>query len=244
MSRNRLSLLRGLEEEIEYSFRNKDLLDRSLSHRSYAHDNGKGMEGSYERLEFLGDAVLGMVVSEGLFKAYPDLMEGDLTKIKSSLVSRSTLAKCSNFMKLERYLLITGGMDLLKGKSKGTILADSFEAVIGAMYLDGGLEVVKRFINRILMVSKDSITSEQILHSTKSNLLQLSQERFRSQPTYKVIKTTGPEHNKTFTCEVEIAGKRLGRGKGSSKKEAEKVAALNALKKLSPGKDRRAGRGK
>jgi ribonuclease-3 len=234
ISKSRVRLLEDLEEIIGYTFRDKDLLNRSLSHRSYAHDNGKGIRGSYERLEFLGDAVLGMIVSEELFKAYPDLMEGDLTKIKSSLVSRSTLARCSNMMKLERYLLITGGMDLLTGKSKGTILADSFEAVLGAMYLDGGLEVVNRFINRILMSSKDSITSEQILHSTKSNLLQLSQERFRSQPTYKVVKTTGPEHNKIFTCEVEVAGRRLGRGRGSSKKEAEKVAALNALRKLSP----------
>jgi ribonuclease-3 len=229
----RLPLLRELEGKLGYTFNSKELLNRALSHRSYAHDNDKGTAGSYERLEFLGDAVLGMVVSEELYKAYPDLMEGDLTKIKSSLVSRSSLAGCSDSFQLEKYLLFTGGTDLMQGKSKVTLLADSFEAILGAMYLDGNIEVVRRFLNQVLMKSKDSISTDHILHSTKSNLLQLSQERFRSQPIYKVVKTMGPEHDKVFTCEVRVAEKWIARGSGSSKKEAEKIAALNALRLLS-----------
>jgi len=230
---DRLVDLRKLESEIGYSFQDKEILNRALSHRSYAHDNGKGSKGSYERLEFLGDAVIGMVISEELFKAHPELMEGDLTKIKSILVSRSSLARCSGRIHLKDYLLFTGGTELMEGKSRVTILADGFEALVGAMYLDGGLEVVKSFLDRNLITDKDSITADHGLHSTKSNLLQLSQERFRTQPTYKVVKTSGPEHNKIFTCEVRVAGKWVAQGVGSSKKEAEKVAALNALKKLS-----------
>lgn len=237
LTQDRLTLLEELERSIEYTFRKKELLNRALSHRSYTHENGKGNAGSYERLEFLGDAVVGMIVSEELFRSNPDLMEGDLTKIKSSLVSRSSLARCSEKLKLEKYLLFTGGAELMEGKSKTTILADSFEALTGAIYLDGTIEDVRRFLVRVLMISKDSITREQILHSTKSILLQLSQERFRTQPIYKVVKTSGPEHNKVFTCEVCVAGKWIAEGSGSSKKEAEKVAALNALKLLNPNQE-------
>ncbi len=237
LATDRLILLEELERSIEYTFRKKELLNRALSHRSYAHENGKGNMGSYERLEFLGDAIVGMIVSEELFKAYPDLMEGDLTKIKSSLVSRSSLARCSEKLKLENFLLFTGGTELMEGKSKKTILADSFEALVGAIYLDGTIEDVRRLLISVLMISKDSLTREQILHSTKSNLLQLSQERFRTQPTYKVVKTTGPEHKKVFTCEVCVAGKWIAKGSGSSKKEAEKVAALNALRLLNPNQE-------
>jgi ribonuclease-3 len=170
---DRLAVLKKLEESIGYSFNNKKLLNRALSHRSYAHENGKGTKGSYERLEFLGDAILGMIVSEELFKANPELMEGELTKLKSSLVSRSTLARCSDSICLEEYLLCTGGAELMKGKSKVTILADSFEALLGAIYLDGNLEIARRFLNQVLIISQDSITTEQILHWTKSKLLEL-----------------------------------------------------------------------
>jgi ribonuclease-3 len=230
----RLRELSELERKIGYAFRNKAILDRALSHRSYTHDNGKGIEGSYERLEFLGDAVVGMIVSEELFKSHPDLMEGDLTKIKSSLVSRSSLAHCSDLVSTQNFLLYTGGTDLMSGKSKVTILADSFEALIGALYLDGGLDAARRFLIPLLVEAKETLTREQLLHSTKSNLLQLSQERYHAQPTYRVVMTTGPEHDKEFTCEVLVAGKQVARGRGSSKKEAEKVAALNALRKLMP----------
>jgi ribonuclease-3 len=234
-SEERLRQLGGLERKIGYTFRDKALLNRALSHRSYAHDNGKGVEGSYERLEFLGDAIVGMIVSEELYRSHPDLMEGDLTKIKSSLVSRSSLAHCSKLAGIEDYLLFTGGSELMSGKSRVTILADSCEALIGALYLDGGLDVARRFLVPLLVSARDSLTTEQLLHSTKSNLLQLSQERYHAQPTYRVVRTTGPEHDKMFTCEVLVAGRRVALGRGSSKKEAEKVAALNALRKLQPG---------
>ncbi len=236
-SRARLDLLKLLERKVDYTFKDKVLLNRALSHRSYTNDNGQGSTGSYERLEFLGDAVLGMIVSEELYRADPEMMEGDLTKIKSSLVSRSSLARCSDSIHLDRYLLLSGGGDLMEGKSKDTILADGFEALIGAIYLDGGLHFARLLINSLLMPFKDTITKDRILHSAKSNLLQLSQKRYRTQPVYKVVKTTGPEHDKVFVCEVRVGGKWIARGRGKSKKEAEKLAAFHALNKLAPGRE-------
>ncbi len=232
LSEERVAVLARLEEQIDYVFKDKQILNQALSHRSYAHDNGKGTLGSYERLEFLGDAVLGMIVSDELFRTHPEFMEGELTRLKSSLVSGSSLARCSTLIDLHKYLLFTGGKSIMEGKSKATIQADSLEALLGAMYIDGSLEDVRRFVTRLLLEAKDSISEDQVLHSTKSNLLQLSQERFQTQPSYKVVKTTGPEHDKVFTCEVKVAGKWIARGSGTSKKEAEKVAALHALKIL------------
>ena len=244
LSDERRRRLARLEREIGYTFRDKLLLNRALSHRSYAHDNGKGSRGSYERLEFLGDAVVGMIVSEELFRDHPNLMEGGLTKKKSTLVSRSSLAHCSKLIGLEAYLLFTGGSELMSGKSRVTILADGCESLIGALYLDGGLAVARRFLLPLLISTKDALTEERLLHSTKSNLLQLSQERYHAQPTYRVVGTSGPEHNKMFTCEVVVAGRRVAQGRGSSKKEAEKIAALNALRKLQPGGPGGSGRGR
>jgi ribonuclease-3 len=224
-------LLRELEKKIDYRFRDTGLLNTALSHRSYASGNASGPV-SYERLEFLGDAALGLIVSELLYKENPGLAEGELTRKKSSLVSREALVRCSEKLGLEKYILISSRENLLTGRSRTAILADSFEALLGAMYIDGGELQLGSLVKRILMDDAEAMHPFLEFHQAKNRLLRITQEVHQTQPDYRITKTDGPEHDRVFACEVSVRGKLLGRGYGRSKKEAEKRAALDALARL------------
>ncbi|MFQ6103823.1 MAG: ribonuclease III [Candidatus Glassbacteria bacterium] len=228
----RVRLLEDLETELGYSFKDKEILNRALSHRSYiANLNGSELL-SYERLEFLGDSALGLIVSEFLFRANPGLSEGDLTRTKSSLVSREALVRCAEKLSLERYILLTSKENLLKGRARMTILADCFEALLGAIYIDGGIDPAADLVKRLLLSEREAMSPFHEFHQAKNKLLRIAQEAYQVQPEYRITEANGPEHDRVFTCAVSISGETLGSGFGKSKKEAEKWAAVDALRNL------------
>ena len=187
---------------------------------------------SNERLEFLGDAVLDLIVTEDLFRRQPDKREGDLTQIKSLLVSKAVLAEKSRDIGIGDFLCLSREEDLAGGRERTSILGDAFEAVLGALYLDGGLEPSRQFINRHLLSIQDEITSDGTYLNFKSALLEYTQGKGNGHPRYLVHAEDGPDHRKTFTVEVLVGGDRVGLGQGRSKKEAQQMAAREALEKL------------
>ncbi len=229
---DRKNKLGRLEQTIGYCFKNVKLLETALSHLSYVNETGLSYNDSNERLEFLGDAVLDLVVSEYLYTRFRTASEGDLTRSKSSIVSRSALAKKAARLKLEDYLVYSQESfpDLRRGWK--TVISNSLEAIIGAIYLDGGLLAVKTFVYDKLLDSGKAELSFDSLQEAKNSLLHLSQINYHSQPSYRIVEVSGPEHAKKFVCEVMIKGKILGRGVGSNKKESEKKAAVQALEHL------------
>jgi ribonuclease-3 len=221
----------SLSCQIDYHFKNLELLKEAMTHRSVCQD--KDMKRfSNERLEFLGDAVLGLVITDELFHRFPDHDEGQLTKAKSHLVSREVLFKQAEKMDLGQYLLVSNGEEKSGGRTRQSILADAFEAVIGAIFIDGGLEAVRRFIQRHLLKDMDSLLSSKYHHNFKSLLLETVQARGELIPQYRVVFESGPDHHKEFTVEVIVDGKGMGRGTGSSKKKAEQRAACEALQQM------------
>jgi len=224
--------LRALENRIAYSFRRPALLDQALKHRShvYAHA-GEGIA-SNERLEFLGDAVLDLIVTEHLYRRYPDRREGDLTQVKSLLVSKTILADTARAIQIGDYLHLSKEESHAGGRARTSILGDAFEAVLGAVYLDGGLAAAEAFVDRHLLSSLDDITSDGNHLNFKSTLLEHTQSEGQGHPRYLVHAEEGPDHRKTFTVEVLVEGDRLGLGRGRSKKEAQQMAAREALTKL------------
>jgi len=221
----------SLSCRIDYHFTNKDLLKEAVTHRSVCQDkNQKNF--SNERLEFLGDAVLGLVITDELFRRFPDHDEGQLTKAKSHLVSREVLSKQAGKMNLGQYLVVSNGEEKSGGRSRQSILADAFEAVIGAIFIDGGLEAVRRFIGRYLLKDMGSLLSSKYHHNFKSLLLEHVQARGEIVPKYRVVLEEGPDHHKEFTVEVVVDGKGMGKGTGPSKKKAEQKAACEALQNM------------
>lgn len=232
LDRERTRLLRELERSIGYRFGDKQLLNRALSHRSYAHQEGGGRLDSYERLEFLGDAVLGLALSASLFRRFPEAPEGDLTERKSYFASRPVLARVAEEIGLQPYLQLSNRNQLLSGRSATTILADCLEGLIGALYLDRGWKVAEVFVRDRILDSKAVDYQNEGLFHAKSKLLEETQRRYQRQPEYVILEEQGPEHRKTFSCEVKLGNRVLGRGSGKSKKEAEKQAALAGLRSL------------
>lgn len=221
----------SLSCQIDYHFKNQELLKEAMTHRSVCQDKNK-TNISNERLEFLGDAVLGLVITDELFRRFPDHDEGQLTKAKSHLVSREVLWKQAEKLDLGQYLLVSNGEEKSGGRTRQSILADAFEAVIGAIFIDGGLEAVRYFIQRHLLKDMDSLLSSKYHHNFKSLLLETVQAKGELVPQYRVVFESGPDHHKEFTVEVSIDNKALGRGSGPSKKKAEQRAARQALQKL------------
>jgi len=220
----------SLYRTIGYRFQNQDLLEQAMTHRSSLLYRGRWM--SNERLEFLGDSVLGFIVTDELYHKFPEGNEGDLTKAKSILVSREALAQQARKIDLGPYLILGRGEERSGGRTRRSILSNAYEALIGAMYLDGGVEVVRKLIRRDLLQKLDRLVANRFHHNYKSWLLEYMQARGEKSPVYRVLEETGPDHDKQFTMEV-IAGKTvLGTGKGSSKKKAEKAAAREAIKQL------------
>ncbi len=221
--------LEPFEKKIKHAFANKQLLVQAFTHRSYLNEH-KGFPLAHnERLEFLGDAVLELVVTEYLFAEYPSKTEGELTSIRAALVNTVSLSKAAGEIGLDSYLLLSKGEAKDKGRARGVIWANAFEALVGALYLDGGYKVAKKFLSTTLLQKTETIVAESLWQDPKSILQEKSQEFEGLTPVYKTIKEVGPDHAKTFTVGVHFADKLVGRGSGPSKQEAETAAARAAL---------------
>lgn len=222
-----------LENTINYSFKNKDLLHRSLTHKSYVNESLEKGLFSNERLEFLGDSVLSLVVSEFLYKNYPKLNEGIYTDIKASLVNSETLANVGRQIKLGQYITLSKGEYKRNGQNNNSILADTLEALLGAIYLDSSYyEIGKIIINLVVLPNISKIINNQTYVPSKNKLQEQLQNKYKTLPKYKVIKSYGPEHQKTFIVGVYLNLKLLAKGTGKTKKEAEEESALKALQTL------------
>ena len=220
-----------LEKRLGLKFQDKDLLIQSFCHKSYLNENPNFNLGQNERLEFLGDAVLELVVTEYLFRNYPDNPEGDLTDWRAALVNTKSLSKTAKKLKLGKYLLLSNGEKKEKGKSKQYMLADTFEALIGAIYIDRGYGEAEKFIEKYLLVELPRIISLELFKDPKSELQEIAQEKTGITPVYKIVDEEGPDHDKKFRMGVFLEDKKLAEGEGGSKKEAEEEAAQKALVK-------------
>lgn len=237
--------LSELERALGHSFAGADLLVRALTHRSLAQENAQqngGAEGNNERLEFLGDAVLGLVVAEALFAAHPEWSEGELTRVRAQLVSREHIAAVASGVKLGNFLRLSRGEERGGLRHKATVLSNAMEAVIGALFLDGGLEPARAFVRRRVMGEVAELLAEEVragaaLGNYKSALQEHLQAAGAGVPVYRVRRESGPDHHKRFLVEVRLKtagepGTALARGTGSTKKRAEQDAARRALEKL------------
>ena len=226
-------MIKDLEAAIGYHFHNISLLQNALTHSSYANERWHNSLLSNERLEFLGDSILGMLVAEYLFRTFPDRPEGELTRMRADMVCEKTLAAVANSIHLGDHLLLGHGEEQGGGRSRNSILADAMESVIAACFLDGGMEAALRFIKRFILVEVP-VTK---LHNAdyKTQLQELVQQKRNQVLSYTLAGETGPDHDKQFEVEVSLNGNVVGRGKGSSKKRAEQDAARAAIENLFPG---------
>ncbi len=224
--------IKNFEEKIGIKFKDQKLLKRSLTHRSFLNEHDNENLKSNERLEFLGDAVLELVVSEYLFEEYPERPEGDLTSFRAAVVRTDNLAKISRKLGLGEFLLMSKGEEMTGGRKKGYLLANTLEAVIGALYLDQGYEPVKKFLTKHLIPQISTIVKYRLDIDAKTKLQEKTQSIFKKTPIYKVIKERGPDHEKVFTVVVKINGKIYGEGEGITKQKAEDTAARQALRKV------------
>ena len=222
--------MQAIEEKIGYSFRSRALLVNALTHSSYANENrGRSCE-SNERLEFLGDSVLGMVVAEALYRRFPDLPEGRLTRMRAQLVCEESLHRVAGEIGLGAHIRLGKGEEHTGGRSRASILADATEALIAAMYLDGGMDVARGFIERYIL---PELNGEYIpFGDAKTDLQELIQKKSGSTLSYELVGESGPDHDKTFTTRVLLNGESVGTGSGRTKKEAEQAAARAALAAL------------
>lgn len=219
------------EKRLGLNFNNKDFLTQAFCHRSFLNENPKFLLGHNERLEFLGDAVLELVTTEYLYKNYPDKPEGDMTGWRASLVNSNILFELAKELQFEDVLLLSQGEIKEKGKNKKYILADAFEALIGALYLDQGYDVCKNFIEKHLILPKlPEILEKRLYKDPKSLFQERAQEIVMATPTYQVLKETGPDHMKQFQVGVFIGEEMVTDGEGTSKHEAELNAAEKALR--------------
>ena len=222
----------SLQESLSVGFLNPSLLEQALIHSSYLNEYPDTVTASNERLEFLGDAVLGFIVAEKLYQDYPGLAEGEMTRIRSVLVRRETLAQIASDLKLGDYLYLGKGEEAGGGRQKPANLAGAMEAVIAAIYLDRGLLVVRELVLTWLAGELQEVVGQRKGVDYKSQLQEVIQSEYRSSPSYRTVQATGPDHDKLFTVEVIIGDRVLGRGTGKSKKTAETEAARDALKRF------------
>jgi ribonuclease-3 len=225
----------SLEERLGVTFRDASLLQQALVHSSYVNENPGRAPQSNERLEFLGDAVLGLVVADELYAAFPELDEGKLTELRTHLVRRDTLAKVAGELGLGDHLLLGRGEEAGGGRARPTNLAHVYESVVGAIFLDGGLEAAHDFVRRSLNAEFELLAGRAFPLDPKSQLQEISQSRYQSTPIYRVVEAEGPDHARYFTVEVVVDGETLGAGRGPSKQQAEKEAARQALARLREG---------
>ncbi len=219
--------MRYLQERIGYRFENKDLLWQALSHSSYANEHKQEHRKDNERLEFLGDAVLELASSEFLFLEYPDMPEGDMTKLRASIVCEPTLALCAREIDLPDYLLLGKGEEHTGGRQRNSIVSDALEALIGAIYLDGSFANAKEFVRKFVLTD---IEHKKLFYDSKTILQEIVQGEYRDEEiNYDLVGEEGPDHAKRFIVEVKLGGKTEGRGVGSTKKAAEQEAAYHAI---------------
>ena len=217
--------IKAFQQKIGYQFQDEKLLTQALTHSSYANEKHMKKLSDNERLEFLGDAVLEIISSDFLYKNYPDKPEGELTKLRASIVCEPTLALCTKDIELGNYLRLGKGEDQTGGRGRKSILSDALEAVIGAIYLDGGFANAKEFVLKYILTD---IEHKQLFYDSKTVLQEVVQGE-HEQLTYVLIHETGPDHNKRFTVEARIGERVIGSGSGHTKKAAEQEAAYRAL---------------
>ena len=227
-------MIKDLEADLGYRFRNITLLQNALTHSSYANERWHDSLKSNERLEFLGDSILGMVVAEYLFRSFPDRPEGELTRMRADMVCENSLAAVADKLKLGEYLLLGHGEERLGGRTRASILADAVESVIAASLLDGGMEAARGIISRFILTD----VPVKRLHNAdyKTMLQELVQQKKNQSMVYTLVGESGPDHDKHFEVELSLNGTVVGHGSGSSKKRAEQDAAHSALKLLFPDK--------
>lgn len=221
--------LKALENRIGYEFRNRNLLILALTHSSYANEKKLGKAGCNERLEFLGDAVLELISSDFLYKKFTQIPEGELTKKRASLVCEPSLAYCARDFGLPQYLLLGKGEDMTGGRNRDSIVSDATEALLGAIYLDGGFANAKEFIDRFIL---NDIENKQLFYDSKTTLQEIVQGSYDDDVRYELVKEEGPDHNKSFYVHALLGSTVLGEGTGHTKKAAEQQAAYCAIKKL------------
>ena len=215
-----------LEKKIGYTFQNRALLKQAVTHSSFANEQKINRQKHYERLEFLGDAVLELVSSDFLFQTHPEMPEGQLTKLRASMVCEPALAYCAKDLTLDSYIQLGRGEEATGGRYRDSIVSDVMEAVIGAIYLDGGMEPARTYIHRFIL---SDLENKQLFLDSKTNLQEYMQQNLKKEFHYRLVEESGPEHDKVFLVEVVMEEKVLGRGKGRTKKAAEQQAAYEAL---------------
>ena len=224
--------MQDLEKKLNYSFRDPALLEEALNHSSYANEHRAAGLRSNERLEFLGDSVLGFVTAEFLFRQHPDLPEGDLTRIRAALVCEQSLYEVARKLGLGQYLKLGRGEEAGGGRERISILADATEAVFAAVYLDGGIESASALIHRCLLDAEKEEVVEERRRDYKTALQELVQRTPGTAVTYQLVEESGPDHCRVFVMEASVGGAPAGRGEGRSKKEAEQAAARAALEAM------------
>ena len=224
--------IQQLQDTIHYQFQNPIFLEVALPHSSYANERWHNSLLSNERLEFLGDSVLGMLVAEYLYRNFPNRPEGELTRMRADMVCETTLASAANRIGLGNHLLLGHGEEQGGGRSRDSILADAMEPVIAACFLDGGLEAAARFVKRFILVEVPVSRPHNMDYKTA--LQELVQQKKNQTLTYTLVGQSGPDHDKVFAVEVCLNGETVGSGSGSSKKRAEQMAAKSAMEKLFP----------
>lgn len=227
-----MSDLTALQEILDIKFKTPSLLEMAVVHSSYVNENPGLVSGHNERLEFLGDAVLGFIIAEKLYQDFPDVSEGEMTKLRSALVRRDTLARVARAIRLGDFLYLGKGEESSGGRAKTANLAGALEAVIAATFLDQGIASTGNLILRLLSEELVKVVSQGMGIDYKSQLQELIQSRRQLTPTYRLLAEAGPEHDKRFTVEVMAGDAVLGKGTGSSKKLAETAAARSALERL------------
>jgi ribonuclease-3 len=221
-----------VEEKLGITFKDPKLLKTALTHRSYLNEHrGMHLENN-ERLEFLGDAVLELIISSELFKKYPKKPEGELTAIRSALVRTESLAQESRLLGIGEHILMSKGEEVSGGKDKDFILANLYEAVLGAIYLDQGIEVCREFVKRTVLKKLNRVIDQELFIDPKTRVQELIQAKYKVTPTYTLIKQRGPDHDRTFTVGLKVGKKLMTKGTGISKQKAEEDAARKCIEKL------------
>lgn len=231
--------LEELEEKIQYRFSRRELFKQALTHSSYANEHHWTHSKCNERLEFLGDAVLEVATSDFLYHKYEELPEGEMTKTRASIVCEPTLACCAQEIGLGEYLLLGKGEEATGGRSRNSVVSDAMEALIGAIYLDGGFASAKEFIHRFIL---NDIEHKKLFYDSKTILQEMVQSGGDGELSYEILKEEGPDHNKTFEVRAMIGGREIGRGTGRTKKAAEQLAAYKGLLALGAGEGKPDGR--
>lgn len=227
-----MDLLIELENRIGYCFRDVTLFKKSLSHKSYVNENRLSELDHNERLEFLGDAVLELGISDMLMENFPGSREGEMSKLRASIVNETALSEVARDLNLGKYLFLGKGEEQCEGREKNSLLADALEAILGAIFLDGGFDAVYKIVHSVFLPTVNKATREDINRDYKTKLQEEIQNTYKVAPQYRLVGELGPDHDKTFEIHLYIAGKKVGEGRGKSKKAAEQNAALSAMENL------------